>query len=139
MMSWRNSTSPLGGETIREQYEAAYNQVLKCVGRRMSATGIRDGSIRLWSRSQCFVPVSPLPGRDGCVCCEGGWETHLAHFVNLSLMGKIRPFVCSTAYGLQGKLDEWDAETITYSASSCCPREQVTRWPLHDKHLLQSS
>lgn len=37
----RNSTSYLGGETIREQYETVYNPALNCVVRVMSAVGIR--------------------------------------------------------------------------------------------------
>lgn len=39
--SSRNSTSYLGGETIREQYKAVYNQVLNCVVRIMSAIGLQ--------------------------------------------------------------------------------------------------
>lgn len=37
----RNSTSYLGGETIREQYETVYNQALNCVVRVMRAIGIQ--------------------------------------------------------------------------------------------------
>lgn len=39
--SSRNSTFYLGGETIREQCETVYNQVLNCVAQIMSAIGIQ--------------------------------------------------------------------------------------------------
>lgn len=38
-------------------------------------------------------------------------DVRLAHSANLSLMGKVRSFVCSIAYRLRWSLDKWDVET----------------------------
>lgn len=66
-MSSRNSTSYLGGETIREQYETVYNQVLNCVVRIMSAIGIqRKGVPKTMKQFTAFCADSP-PSREHCL------------------------------------------------------------------------
>ena len=55
-------------------------------------------------QSHCQGEMSAFSLRVDC-------DAHRAHFVNLSLMGKIRSFVCSIACWLWWNLDKWEVET----------------------------
>lgn len=46
----------------------------------------------------CAARQSHCQGEMSAFSLRADCEAHLAHFVNLSLMGKIRSFVCSIAY-----------------------------------------
>ena len=111
-MPSRNSTSYLGGETISEQYETVYNQVLNCVVGIMSAIGIqRKGAEDYGTIHSILCRQSHFQGAMSAFSLRVDCEAHLARFVNLSLMGKIGSFVCSIAYQFWRSHDKWDVET----------------------------